>query len=208
MPRAESGQIFTRLMRRGSASSISNSNSPGPVRISPRLGTRPAGRGDEAADRVDVLGLGERGEIEADRLGDFVEGRARLGDEDAVARRAAAPASRPRRARPRCRRRSIRSRPRSRPGRRCRRIRRSPAPCGCATSASSAGGRAPASTAARRGPAAGFAPPRAACRARGLGVARRRGSGPVISPKRGSEARKTTKSRMWIMPRGSSSVSS
>ena len=93
-------------MRRGSASSTSNSNSPGPAKNLAAV-RHPACRGgDQAADGVDVLGVGERGEIEADRLGDVVERRARLDEEAAVARAATIPASRPRRARPRCRRRS------------------------------------------------------------------------------------------------------
>ena len=43
------------------------------------------GGGQQAADRVDVLGVGERREIDAERLGDVLEARARFDDEGAVA---------------------------------------------------------------------------------------------------------------------------
>ena len=43
------------------------------------------GRGQQAADRVDVLGVGERREIDAERLGDVLQAGARFDDEGAVA---------------------------------------------------------------------------------------------------------------------------
>src|SRR5271166_19436 len=48
------------------------------------VGNATGRRGDEPADRVDPLGLGERSEIEADRLGNGVERGARLSDETSV----------------------------------------------------------------------------------------------------------------------------
>ena len=213
MPRRPArGWIFSRLMRRGSASSTSNSNSPGPATISPRPGTRPA----MAVIRPPIVSTSSasarRRKIEADGLGDFVERRARL-DEETTVRPGARPAdARPRHARPRCRRRSPRRRPRSRRARRCRHIRRSPAPCGCARPASSPAGPAPASRAAQTAPAAGsrraesgMFMPISTPRVRSRDGACRRFGG--ARPKRGSEARKSTKSRIWIMPWGSSSVS-
>ena len=102
-----------------------------------------------AAERVDLLGGVADVERDADRGGDVVEARARIGDERAVELPRPWRAIRPRRARRRCRRRSARRCPPSRRGRRCRRIRPPPAPDGCGWPASSRAGRAPASTAAR-----------------------------------------------------------
>ncbi len=73
-------------MRRGSASRISYSKSPGPFRISPAARNTAGGGRHQSADRVDLLRVGERGEIEADRFGHLVERRARLDDERAAAR--------------------------------------------------------------------------------------------------------------------------
>ena len=60
-PRAASGHIFNRLIRRGSASSTSYSNSPGPRRISPRPGTRPA----EAVTRPPIVSTSSASASEA-----------------------------------------------------------------------------------------------------------------------------------------------
>ena len=81
---AECGWIFSLFTRRGSASSTSNSNSPGPATSSPRPGTRPAIAVIRPADRIDVLGFRHRGKIEADGLGNLVQRRARVDEERAV----------------------------------------------------------------------------------------------------------------------------
>ena len=58
--------IFSRLMRRGSASSTSIFElARAAAGLSPRFGTRPAAAATRPSDRVDSLGFGERGEIEA-----------------------------------------------------------------------------------------------------------------------------------------------
>ena len=111
---------------------------PGPGTSSPRTGRRPIWRHQIAAERVDFVRRLADVEFRADDGGDVFEAGARIGEERAVGLPHDRRRARPRRARRRCRRRSARRCPRSTPGRRCRHIRRPPAPDGCASPASCA----------------------------------------------------------------------
>ena len=107
---------------------------------------------DKAADRVDILPVARR---RRNRCRSALRPpRARPWRRPGrCLRRLARDHRRPRRrARPRCRRRPSRRCPPARPARRCRHIRRSPAPSACAWPACAPSGRRRASTAARREP--------------------------------------------------------
>ena len=154
------------LMRRGSASSTSNSKRPGPGhQLAAHRHAADARRPDS---RRACRPPRPRRRRRSRRRSSPPRPRGWRARRRGRSRRAGAPraARRPRRARPRCRRRSARRCPRSRRGRRCRRIRRPPAPDGCASPASSPAGRSPASTAARTGSRARSWPTTAASRDR------------------------------------------
>ncbi len=74
----------SRFTRRGSASSTSISKEPGPATISPRTGTRPASVTQQAAERVDLLGLLAHGEGRIDLLRHLLQPGAGVGDVAAV----------------------------------------------------------------------------------------------------------------------------